>query len=77
MAYIDLTVNDVYPKTLLIRNRPGDMIWQVYHVQKQEEAEYLSNNATNNGFYGITLEEHDESYKETWPDWRETCPITQ
>ena len=64
--------NSEFPKTLVIRNHEGGMIWQVYHVQAQHEAEQLSKNATNNGFYAITLEDHHADWKETWPDWRET-----
>lgn len=49
------------------------MIWQVYHVQKQSEAEKISANAHRNGFDAITLVDHEPETKETWPDWRETC----
>ena len=73
MTYTDLTTNNVYPKTLFVRNQPGEMIWQVYHVQKESEAVKLAQNATNNGFYGISLEDYDSYHEETWPDWRETC----
>lgn len=58
----------------MIRNEKGGMIWQIYHVQKQSEADKLENNAFKNGFYGSTLEDYQPEYKETWPDWRETCP---
>lgn len=70
--YADLTTTDIYPKTLLIRNEVGGWIWQVYHVQKLSEARKLAVNATRNGFYGITLEDHQPEYKETFPLWRET-----
>jgi len=73
MTYTDLTTDNVYPKTLFVRNTPGGMIWQVYHVQKESEAQKLAQNATNNGFFGITLEDHQPDHNETWPDWRETC----
>lgn len=70
--YTDISENE-FPKTLMIRNHKGGMIWQVYHVQKQSEAEKLANNAYKNGFYGSTLEDYQPEYEETWADWRETC----
>lgn len=69
----DNITNDKYPKTLLIRNNPGGMIWQVYHVQKRSEAEKLAQNAHNNGFYGVSLEDYQPDLEENWPDWRKTC----
>lgn len=70
---IDNSTTTKFTKTLVIRNTPdSDFIWQIYHVQKMIEAERLSANANNNGFYGITLEDYHPKYKETWPDWRET-----
>lgn len=69
----DISTTSSYPKTLLIRNTPGGMIWQVYHVNDMDEATFLSNNAEGNGFYGVTLENYQEEYKETWPDWRQKC----
>ncbi len=71
--YEDISTTDIYPKTLMIRNHKGGMIWQVYHVQKKSEADKLVANAVRNGFYGSTLENHQPNQKETWPDWRETC----
>lgn len=68
----NLTTNSNYPKTLFIRNEPGGMIWQVYHVQAEHEARLLSANALKNGFYGRTLMDYDPEYEETWPDWRDT-----
>ena len=65
--------NENFPKTLIIRNHLGGMIWQVYHIQKLSEAENLSYNATINGFEAITLEDYQEDMEETWSDWRETC----
>lgn len=61
-----------FPKTLLIRNNPDGCIWQVYHVNNEQDVENLSTNATNNGFYGITLEDYLPEHEETWPDWNET-----
>lgn len=73
LVYKDISTNDKYPKTLIIRNHLGGSIWQVYHVQKESEAIKLSNNARMNGFEAITLEDHKPNVKETWPDWRETA----
>ena len=70
--YKDLTTTPDYPKTLFIRNEVGGLIWQVYHVQKELEAKRLSYNAKNNGFYGITLEDYEPDYEETFPHWRDT-----
>jgi hypothetical protein len=69
--YTDNSTSSSYPKTLVVRNHEGGAIWQIYHVQKESEAAKLSINATLNGFQAITLEDHDPSYEETWPDWRE------
>lgn len=71
--YKDTSTIDTYPKTLMIRNHDGGLIWQIYHVQKKTEADKLAQNAHGNGFYGSTLEDHQPDREETWPDWRETC----
>ena len=71
--YTNISTTNNFPKTLIIRNHQGGMIWQIYHVHKLSEAEKLSHNATMNGFETITLENYQEDIKETWPDWRETC----
>lgn len=70
--YIDISNNKEYPKTFMVRNHNGGMIWQVYHVNKKTEVERLASNAFHNGFYGSTLEDYQPEYVETWPDWRET-----
>jgi hypothetical protein len=70
--YTDISTTKGYPKTLIIRNHEGGMIWQVYHVEKLSEADKLSSNATMNGFEAITLEDYQEYMQETWPEWRET-----
>ena len=70
--YIDKSVLDTFPKTLVIRNTSGGMIWQIYHVQSEREAERLSRNATDNGFFDISLEDYIPNSKETFPDWRES-----
>lgn len=71
-TYQDNTTTSNYPKTLLIRNEPGGMIWQVYQVQKESEASKLSANAMGNGFHSRTLVDYTEDYDETFPDWRDT-----
>jgi len=71
--YKDLTSDSNYPKTLVVRNHEGGMVWQIYHVQKEREARMLAVNATINAFEAITLEEHQPDLEETWPDWRETA----
>lgn len=70
--YTNLSKDNIYPKTLMIRNHDGGMIQQVYHVNTQSEADKLANNAYRNGFYGSTLEDYQSDYEETWPDWRNT-----
>jgi hypothetical protein len=72
MAYSNTSSNEDYPKSLIIRNTVGGMIWQVYTVEKLTEAEKLAVNATANGFFGITLEDFDEDQEETSPGWRDT-----
>ena len=57
----------------MVRNHEGGLVWQVYHVEKESEADKLSSNAYMNGFYGSTLEDYQPEHQETWPDWRETC----
>lgn len=70
--YKDLTSDSIYPKSLIIRNHDGGMIWQIYKVERKEEADILSENAGNNGFQNISLENFNSELEETWPDWRET-----
>ena len=70
--YTRISSDDKYPKTLVIRNHLGGMIWQVYYVENESEAVLLSNNATSNGFQEITLEDYQEDLEQNWPDWRET-----
>ena len=71
--YTDVSSNDSYPKTLMIRNHDGGTVWQVYHVRSQAEADTLASNARGNGFYGSTLEDYQPEEEETWPDWRQNC----
>jgi hypothetical protein len=62
---------EVYPKTLLIRNEEGGLVWQVYHVNNLFEAKWLADNATRNGFECCKLEDYDPTYEETFPGWRD------
>ena len=57
----------------MIRNTSGGMVWQIYHVENKSEADKLSATATSNGFYGITLEDHQPELEQTWENWRETA----
>jgi len=68
---INDTTNSKYPKTLLIRNTEGGMIWQIYHVRELYEADRISSNATKRGFLSCTLEDHHPDQDETFPKWRE------
>lgn len=68
--YTNISSNNNYPKTLVIRNEPGGMVWQIYHVNTVGQAERISLNATSHGFHAITLEDHQPDINETWPDWR-------
>ena len=75
MNATDISTNEKYPKTLVIRNHSGGMVWQIYHVELEAEAKQLSANATLNGFYAITLEDHQPELEQTWEDWRETFKL--
>ena len=70
--YTNTSSNTNYPKTLIVRNHSGGMVWQVYHVEKETEAAQISANATKQDFRVITLEDHQPDLKQTWEDWRET-----
>lgn len=68
----DISSEDsTFPKTLLIRNEAGGLVWQVYHVDNLKQAETLAKNASYRGFMCITLNNKTED-EETWPDWRES-----
>jgi|TARA_R110002153_G_scaffold6210_16_gene28632 hypothetical protein len=69
----DNTTNIEYPKTLVIRNSEGGMVWQVYHVNDYYEAERLSFRATKNGFESCILEDYEDGCEETFPTWRKEC----
>ena len=61
-----------FPKTLEIRNTTGGPIWQIYHVENQQEVDLLTKTATGNGFFSITLVDYRPDEPENWPGWRET-----
>tara|TARA_R110000803_G_scaffold87494_1_gene154220 strand:+ start:4795 stop:5025 length:231 start_codon:yes stop_codon:yes gene_type:complete len=71
--FTNITTSSEYPKTLVIRNTKGGMIWQVYHINELYEAERLSFRATKNGFESCTLDDYKSDYEETFPDWRKEC----
>jgi hypothetical protein len=66
----NISTNRNWPKTLVIRNTKGGMIWQIYHVENDAQAIHLASNADDNGFYGITLEDYKPYESETFPNWR-------
>lgn len=70
-GFDDESTNDVYPKTLLIHNTKGGMVWQVYHVETESEATNLSKGAAKNYFLHRRLVDHTDD-EETFPDWRLT-----
>ena len=69
--YTDNTTDTNYPKTLVIRNHEGGMIWQIYHVEREVEAKWLSDNATEHGFLAITLEDYQPDNEQTFSNLRE------
>ena len=69
--YIDISNTEKYPKTLVIRNTSEGMIWQLYHINNEFEAKKLATTAHSNGFYGLTLEDHQPEEEETFPTWRQ------
>jgi|WetSurMetagenome_2_1015567.scaffolds.fasta_scaffold55296_4 hypothetical protein len=70
--YLDVSSSPDYPKSLMVRNSVGGMVWQHYRVRSKAEADALCANSWNNGFYGSTLEDNNP-YEETYPNWREEC----
>ena len=70
IMFKNITTSSEYPKTLVIRNTKGGMIWQIYHVNELYEADRLSFNATKNGFESCTLEDYHFNHEETFVDWR-------
>jgi hypothetical protein len=68
--YYNVSSNNSYPKTLYIYNNKNGVLWQIYHVESQREADSLSKNATGNGSQHIKLGDYNEKLIETFPDWR-------
>ena len=68
--YTNQTSDNKYPKTLLIRNQHGGSIWQIYHVEKEQEANLIAKNATKNGFESVILEDHKPELQQTWGEWK-------
>lgn len=71
--FTDNSTSTKLPKTLIIRNHLGGMIWQIYHIVEEVEAEVLSATAAKDGFGAITLEDHRPNDAETFPTWRADC----
>lgn len=63
---------DKFPKKQLeVRNQRGGMIWQVYHVETEQEIRILTRNATKNVFEDVSV--HDEvDMEESYPGWRDS-----
>ena len=68
--YKNISTGKNYPKTLVVRNRPDGMIWQVYHVNSERSAEIIAEGAVKNAFEGVTLEDYQPNMEETSPDWQ-------
>lgn len=68
--FTEITKDNNYPKTLVIRNHEGGAIWQVYHMDNKYQVDDIVQGATKNGFDAITLEDYQEEYEETFPHWR-------
>jgi len=68
--YKNISTTSKYPKTLVIRNSEHGAIWQIYHMDNQYQIMDIVRGAERNGFECITLEDYDESAKETFPNWR-------
>jgi hypothetical protein len=47
------------------------MIWQIYHVESEEEYDILMRNALENAFSSFTRNS-ELTHEETFPGWRET-----
>lgn len=71
--YRDSTKTSFYPKTLLIRNQEGGMIWEIFHVRNEREIVGLTKNATDYGYQSITLEDYQPEMEESFPGWRVTA----
>jgi hypothetical protein len=65
-----ISTNNNYPKTVVIRNSKGGMIWQIYHVHSYRAAEIIAKRAHDNAFDGVTLEDYQPNMEETSPNWQ-------
>jgi len=68
--YKDISTDNNYPKTVLIRNSPDGMIWQIYHVNSERAAAIIAKRAKDNAFEGVTLEDYQPNMEETSPNWQ-------
>ncbi len=66
----NISTDSLWPKTLVIRNSKGGLIWQVYHVNNDAQAIYITEGAHDNGFESVTLQDYDGEMVETFPNWR-------
>ena len=58
-----------FPQTIIIRNQPDGMIWQVYHVYNHYDKSSIILNAYENRFEGISLEDYQPELEETFEGW--------
>lgn len=65
-----ISTNNNYPKTVVIRNSKGGMIWQIYHVKSERAAEIIAKRAADNCFEGVTLEDYQPNMEETSEGWQ-------
>lgn len=70
--FCNLSSDEVYPKTVHIRNSVDGCVWQVYHVNNINEAKMLGRNSLKKGFERTDLVDYSPC-EETFPNWRESC----
>lgn len=68
--YKNISTTTEFPKTLVVRNTPDGMIWQIYHVKTERGAKIIAEGADRGGFEGVTLENHQPELEETFPNWQ-------
>lgn len=66
----NISTNNNYPKTVVVRNSKNGMIWQIYHVKSERAAEIIAKQANENAFDGVTLEDYQPNMEETFPNWQ-------
>lgn len=69
----DTSTNNNYPKTLLIRNEVGGMVWQLYHVPSLESAILLAYTSRTQGYEDQELVDYKPESEENYPEW-DTSP---